>query len=86
MVFINVCHGNSDHKLMAVTLQLHLQVLPRAMASSGVWDATAFRDKPHATINFCCLLRNRFALLSLDLLDPHVEWFTLEHEIFEATG
>jgi hypothetical protein len=37
-------------------------------------------------MNFCRLLCNQFALLSLELLDPKVEWFAMEHEISEVTG
>jgi hypothetical protein len=37
-------------------------------------------------VDFCRLLHNQFALLFLDLLDPKVEWFALEHEISKAMG
>lgn len=56
------------------------------MAFGGLWDAVALWDKPHATTDFCRLLRNRFVLLSPNLLDPEVEWSTLECENSEATG
>ncbi|CAM6020000.1 unnamed protein product [Sphagnum balticum] len=46
----------------------------------------ALRDKLQVVVDFCHLLRNRFALLSPDLLDLEVEWSALECEISEATG
>ncbi len=57
-VFTNICHGNNDHHLLAVTLQLRLRVLPRPGASRGVWDAAVLWDRPQATADFCSLLRN----------------------------
>ncbi len=51
-----------------------------------MWDVVALRDKLQVVAYFCHLLHNRFVLLSLDLLDPEVEWFALEHEIFEVVG
>jgi hypothetical protein len=85
-VFTNICHGNNDHHLLAVTLQLRLRVPPRPGASRGVWDAAVLWDRPQATADFCSLLRNRFALLSPALLDPEAEWSALERELSEVAG
>jgi len=85
-VFTSVCHGNSNHHLLAVTLQLRLRVPPRPGASGGVWYAAVLRDKPQAVADFCNFLRNRFVLLSLALLDVEAEWSALERELSEAVG
>ncbi|CAK9861114.1 unnamed protein product [Sphagnum jensenii] len=49
-------------------------------------SAVVLRDRPQAAADFCSLLRNRFALLSLALLDLEAEWSTLERELYEAAG
>jgi hypothetical protein len=85
-VFTNVCHGNSDHQLLVATLQLRLRVPPWAATFRGVWDVAVMRGKPEAVVDFCRLLRNRFTLMSPNLLDLEVEWSALECEIFEAVG
>jgi len=85
-VFTSVCHGNSDHCLLVVTLQLCLRVPPCLGAFRGVWDAAMLRNRPQATANFCSLLCDRFALLSPAFLDPEAEWSALERELSEAAG
>ncbi|CAK9880488.1 unnamed protein product [Sphagnum jensenii] len=85
-VFTSVCHGNSDHCLLVVTLQLCLRVPPCLGAFRGVWDAAMLRNRPQATANFCSLLRDRFVLLSPAFLDPEAEWSALERELSEAAG
>jgi hypothetical protein len=85
-VFTNVCHGNNNHRLLVITLQLCLRVPLCLGASRGVWDAAVLRNRPQATANFCSLLRDRFALLSPAFLDPEAEWSVLERELSEATG
>ncbi len=56
------------------------------MTFGGVWDVVALRDKPQAAANFCRLLCNQFVLMFLDILDPEVEWFAMECEIFKVVG
>jgi hypothetical protein len=85
-VFTSVSHGNNNHQLLTATLQLRLQVPPRATTSSGVWDELPCETSRRQWQTFAASCEISLFYFLLTSWTLKVEWSTLEREIFEAMG
>jgi hypothetical protein len=85
-MFSSMNHGPNDHRLLVLSLQLHLRALKHdTLACQGLWDGALLREAGRWVV-FGWEVGNRFVVLPSRAFDPEEEWGCFVMVVFVAAA